>query len=163
MASSVASGAAAGNGAPASSAPKGRRASLVDEHVKGFGKTTVQKPRRRRLLSVEERGKRSLKDKFKGWTESEIYTVAVGGQTLWQTLVEDLRLHDEDLVAKPLGAWYYRELKQQFVGTQNPPSSCRPPTCRSLSRLLSMPLRWLFTWAIARSSLYWIGSLPDRR
>jgi hypothetical protein len=79
--------------------------------------------RRTRTLQRQDTGRRvakSIADNFKNWSSVNIDEKRVNGLTLRERLCVDVRLHRADPANHPMGAKYYRSLREQYADVQSP-------------------------------------------
>ena len=97
---------------------EGTRKSLLQGSAAANPKATPT--RLKRDLSVKDRVATAVKDNFKGWSDTDIYSNEVEGLTLYQRLLEAKARQLDDPSSQKVGRLFYAELKDMCAPDEAP-------------------------------------------
>ena len=97
---------------------EGTKKSLLQGSPAANPKATPTRPKRD--LSVKDRVATAIKDNFKGWSDTDIYSNEVDGLTLYQRLLEAKSNQQQDPNSQKVGRLFYAELKDMYAPEEAP-------------------------------------------
>ena len=75
-----------------------------------------KQPRVRLCTDVEEQVKWCIRDHFPTWSQELIHGVEWEGLSLWDRLMRDKAIWNEDRLACPMGGPYFQTLRERYAG-----------------------------------------------